>query len=305
MPSAIVGRVDAVGGDQRDADVVLELLRHPGKAGARHAGGDGGDARLVPADAAVDQRGAGGLDRLRELHHLLEARAVLDQVEHRQPEDDDELAPQAFARAAHDLGGEADAVLVRAAPFVAALVGVGDDELVDQVALGTHDLDAVVAASAGELGAAHEVLDRALDVGGGQLARREGRDRRLDRAGRDQLGVVGVTAEVQDLHGDLAALAVHRVGDHAMVCGFFRGGQRGAAAPRPALGVGRDAASDDEPDAAAHALAVEGRHALEAALGLFQADVHRAHQEAVGQGGEAEVQGTEEVRVGGHRLARN
>ena len=164
---------------------------------------------------------------------------------------------------------------------------------------------AIEAAGAGELGAAHEVLDRALDVGGGQLPRCEGRDRGLDRAGRDQFRVIGVAPEVQDLHRDLAALAMHRVGDHAVVCGFFRGGQRGAAAPRPALGVGRDAASDDEPDAAAHALGVKRRHALEAALGLFQADVHRAHQEAVGQGGEAEVQGTEEVRIGGHRLARN
>ena len=39
--------------------------------------------------------------------------------------------------AAYDLGGEADAeVLEGAAPFVRALVGVGDDELVDRVALG-------------------------------------------------------------------------------------------------------------------------------------------------------------------------
>ena len=41
--------------------------------------------------------------------------------------------------------GKADAVLERAAPVVVAVVGARRDELVDQVALGAHDLDAVVA----------------------------------------------------------------------------------------------------------------------------------------------------------------
>jgi hypothetical protein len=41
------------------------------------------------------------------------------------------------------------------------------------------------------------------------------------------------------------------------------------------------------------ALGVEGGHALEAVGRLFQAHVHRAHEHAVLQGGEAQVQGRE------------
>ena len=63
-------RVDAVGGHQRNANLALELLRHPRPGGARHFGGDGGDARLVPADAGVQDGHTGSLQFLRQLHHL-------------------------------------------------------------------------------------------------------------------------------------------------------------------------------------------------------------------------------------------
>src|SRR5256885_9899221 len=41
-----------------------------------------------------------------------------------------------------------------------------------------------------------------------QRMRHEGVDGRLQRAGRHQPGLVGIAAEVQDLHGDLAALGM-------------------------------------------------------------------------------------------------
>jgi hypothetical protein len=53
---------------------------------------------------------------LRELHHFVPGAAALDQVEHRQAEDDDEVRADARA-CAHDLDGEADAVLEGAAPL--------------------------------------------------------------------------------------------------------------------------------------------------------------------------------------------
>jgi hypothetical protein len=62
--------------------------------------------------------------------------------------------------------------------------------------------------------------------------------------------------------------------------------------------VGREAAGDDEAGAAFRALGEEGRHLLEAVRRFLQAGVHGAHQRAVAQGGEAEVEGGEEVRVG-------
>ena len=53
--------------------------------------------------------------------------------------------PDGRARLAHDLEREPRAVLERAAPLVRAPVGARREELVDEVALRTHDLDAVVA----------------------------------------------------------------------------------------------------------------------------------------------------------------
>jgi hypothetical protein len=115
----------------------------------------------VPADAGVDDRGAGRLDGLGELHDFVPGAAVLDQVEHRQAEDDDEVGADLLARAAHDLDGEADAVL-EGRPIRRAVVGLRRDELVDQVALGAHDLDAVVAGLLREARAAGVVGDGLL-----------------------------------------------------------------------------------------------------------------------------------------------
>ena len=59
-----VGHVDAVRGDQRDRDLALELLGDPGEACTRHAGDDGWYARLMPADAGIDDAGARRFDAL-------------------------------------------------------------------------------------------------------------------------------------------------------------------------------------------------------------------------------------------------
>ena len=122
-------------------------------------------------------------------------------------------APDGFAGARDDLDGQADAVLVGAAPFVVATVDVRGDELVDEVALGSHDLDAVVAGLAGEHGAAHEGTDLPLDAACGQGARRKRRDRRLDARRRHRERVIAVASRMQDLQRDVPALGVHGSGD--------------------------------------------------------------------------------------------
>ncbi len=300
QPFGQFGGVDPVAGDQRDADGAHQSAGHPGVGAARDGGGDGRDPGLVPADAGVDDGGARRLDGLREADDLGEGGAAGDEVEHGEPVDQDEVGPDPLAHPPDDLDGQAHAVLVRAAPAVLAPVGGGGDELVDQVALGAHDLHAVVPGPAGERGAADEVLDGALDLVAGEGVRLVRADRGLDRTGRDQLLVVGVPAEVQDLHRDPAALAVDGRGDRAVAVGLRLGGEHGAARPRPALLVGGDAAGDDEADAAADPGRVELGHPLEAVLRLLESDVHRAHQDAVGQRGEAQVEGAQQVRVGGH-----
>ena len=157
-----LGGVDAVGGDQRNAHLALELLRNPGKCGARHLGGDGGNARLVPANAGVQNGDAGGLQGLGELHHLFQGRAAFDQIEHGQAKDHDEIGTHLGPCAAHDFQRKADAVLITAAPGVVTVVGVGGDEFVDEVALRAHDLHAVVARTLRQACGAHKVFNGLL-----------------------------------------------------------------------------------------------------------------------------------------------
>ena len=73
-------------------------------------------------------------------------------------------------------------LLVGPTPLIGAVVRARRDELVDQITLGPHDLDAVIAGLLRQGCAPDEVLDRPLDLLGRELVGHEGRDRGLDRA---------------------------------------------------------------------------------------------------------------------------
>ena len=186
------------------------------------------------------------------------------------------------------------------------MVGVGGDKFIDQVALRTHDLDAVVARALRQACRAHKVFNGLLYLFGGERVRAKGVDRRLDGAGRHQLGVVGVAAKVQYLHANLATCLVHRLGHYLVFLGFFRRGHAGAAGHGAGTVVGRNAACDHQTHAATRALGIKRGHALKAVFGLLQADVHRAHEHAVFQCGEAQVQRAEHQGVCSHKtLSKN
>jgi hypothetical protein len=208
--SATAGSLIRLVRDQRDLYFALHLARDPCKRGARHHRRDGRDAGLVPADAGVDQCGAGGLDGLAECDHLVPCAAALDEIEHRKPVDDDEIAAHRFARAVDNLDGKADPVHESAAPVVVPEIGLRRDELVDQVAFGTHDFDAVVAGVARKLRAADISGNRLADAPDGQPARTKARDRRAQRGRRNCQRVIGVTAGMQDLQRDLAPRRMDR-----------------------------------------------------------------------------------------------
>ncbi|MNM52371.1 hypothetical protein D3C81_634490 [compost metagenome] len=294
--------IDAVGGDQRNVHHATQLGGDLAECRTRHLGGNGRDTRFVPADAGVDQGSAGLLDGLGQQLDFVPGAATLDQVEHRQAEDDDEVRPYRFAHPADDFHRQAHAVFIAATPAVGAVVGVGGEELVDEVAFRTHDLDAVVTGALGQHRAIDEVGDLLLDTRLVQFLGLERVDWRLDRAGRHLARAVGIAPGMQDLQADLAAGSVYRLGDDAVLVGFFLGAELGRPGIHPTLIVGRDAAGDHQADATAGALGKVRRHALEAARALFEAGVHRAHQGAVAQGGEAQVQRSKQVRVavGGH-----
>ena len=293
-----LGHVDAVAGDHRHAEVLFHLGGDFAERRARHTGSNGGDAGFVPADTGIDDGGAGLFDGLAQSHYFVKVAAAFNQVEHGQAIDDDEVFAYRLANAAHDLDGQAGAIFKAAAPAVFALVGASNDELVDEIAFGAHHFHAVVAGFAGEGGAAHIVVDLLLYFVVAQLLRGEGVDWGLDRRGGDEIRVIGVAPGVQDLHADFAAFLVYGIGDFPVVLGFFGRGHFRRALEDAAFFIGGDAAGHDQANSAAGALCIEGGEAGKAAGVFFQVGVHGAHEDAVFQGGEAQVQGGEQVRIG-------
>ena len=293
-----LGRVDAVGRDQRQADMRLQLGGHAGEGRAWHRGRDGRHARLVPADAGVDDRGANGLDRARLRDDVVPAVAAFHQVEHRQPVDQDEIGAAGLAHAAHDLHREAHAAGRVTAPGVGAPVGAWRSELVQQVAFRAHDLDAVVARVARPCRGGREGADLALDPAGAQRARGEGIDRRLQARRRDRQRVIGVTPRVQQLHADLAVVRVDRRGDRTVPADMPGLAHASGERLQPADDVGSEPAGHDQPDAACRTLRVVGGELREVASMVFQPGMHRPHQHPVAQAGESQVQGRQQARVG-------
>ena len=185
------------------------------------------------------------------------------------------------------------------------MVGARGDELVDQIAFGAHDLDAVITCPLREARAADIRGDRPFDTPACKRPRPERRDRRADRRWRDRQRVIGVAAGVQDLERDPAARGMDGCGDQPMLRDLP--GERQLSRPglEPADEIRRDASRDDQANAAARALGIERGHPLVAIGGFLEPRVHRAHQHAVRKSREPEVERCEQVRIErGHAIER-
>ena len=282
--------VNAVGGDQRNGHFAFQPARYPAERRARHRRGDGRDARLVPADAGVDNRGARGFYRLRQLHGFVKRPAALHQVEHRQAEDDDKVRTRTFTYRAHHLHGKAHPAGIVAAPFVVALVGAGGEELVNQVAFGAHHLNAVIARFTRQRGAAGEVVNQRQDLVVAQSMRSEAVNRRLNGRWRNQIRLVAVASGVQNLQGNFTALVVYRVGHNAVMRQLCCIVQHRTALHADA-GRGRGhAAGDNQRHPVARALGIESCQTLGPVRMLLEPGVHRAHQHAVFECGEPQIE---------------
>ncbi len=99
----------------------------------------------MPADTGVDQRGASFFYSFAQLDHLLPAATFVNQIEHRQAVNNDELRPDTLADAADNLNRQPHPLLIVAAPVVVALVGALNNKLVNEIAFRAHDFDTVVA----------------------------------------------------------------------------------------------------------------------------------------------------------------
>ena len=104
---------------------------------------------------------------------------------------------------------------------------------------------------------------------------------------------------MEDLEGDPAAVGVDRPRDHPVRPGGPRRREPAPERRQPPLHVRREAAGDDQPDAAPRALGEVGGEAREGRPAVLEPGVHRAHQDPVRERREAEVEGRQEVRVRG------
>ena len=275
-------------GDHRHIQYLAQTAGDLGEGGPGHHGGDGRHLRLVPAEVGGDDVHPLGLQRLGQHDDLFPGQAILQHVHGRDAEDQDEIGPHRRAHPSDDLDRELHPVLERPAPAVGALVGLVHQEGRDEIAGRADDLDAVIAGLFGQHGAVGEVGDLLLDAGFVQFVGGIGGDARPDWRRRHAVGRTGQGAAVQDLHADLhvGVGGVNGLSDDAVLVGLRRRRQLGATA---GLQVRRIAAGDDHAHPTAGAGGEELSLALETVCGLLQSGVHRAHQDAVLQLGEAEI----------------
>ncbi len=133
----------------------------------------------MPADAGVDEGRAALLQRRGKLQRLLQRAAVIHQVEHRQAENNNKGITDSGAHRLRHFQCKALPPRHIAAPAVVALVGVGDQELINQVAFGTHDFDAVVTGLLRQPGAARKIRDGLFNLRFAQCMRCKRVDGRL------------------------------------------------------------------------------------------------------------------------------
>ncbi len=294
-----LGCIDPVRGDHRDAHLAHQLLGDPGKGPARNAGGNRRNAGLVPADPGIDDGCARFLDLFGQHHHFFMGRPIGHQIDHRQTVDDDEILANRLAAAAYHLDRQAHPVFIGSAPAVLALVDMGHQELVEEIPLGPHDLDSVISGLTRPHRGGDEILDLLLDPFLIQRLRWKRRNRGFDGRGRNAFRPIGIAPRMQDLHGDLAACLMHRVGHNLVVGNILIVEQSGGTGKHAAFFTGGHAASDDQCNTTAGAFGIKLGNPGPI-LGFFQPGMHRPHQHAVLQRGEPQVERGQHVRIVGH-----
>ena len=95
-------RVDAVGGDDRDAHLAHQLFRDPREGSARNGCRNRWNTCFVPADTRVDNRRACLFDSLGKGDDFIKGRSIRDKVDHRQTIDNDKIGADGFTHTAHD-----------------------------------------------------------------------------------------------------------------------------------------------------------------------------------------------------------
>ena len=153
----------------------------------------------MPANPGIDEGGTGGFNRLRQLDGLVKRPAAFHQIQHRQAEDDNKVSARTFAHGAYHFDGKAHTSRIIAAPFVVTLVSAGGEEFVNQIALGTHHLDAVIARFTRQRRTSGEVVNQRQHFIVAEGMRLEAVNRCLNGRRCHQIGLIAITPGMQDL----------------------------------------------------------------------------------------------------------
>ena len=276
------GRVDPVRRDHRYPHQGPQPRRQPGERRPRHRGRNRRHPRLVPADAGVQHRGPGRLNRMRQLHDLIPAGPIRHQIDQADPVDDQKIPPHRRAHPPHHLDRQPHAVRIRPAPVIGPLVGVPHQELVQEIAFRAHHLDPVITRLLRPQRRRDDRLDFTFNARRIEFARCKRRDRRLDRRGRDAVAPIGIAPGMQDLHRHPPPRRVNPVGNEAMVGDVLRREQPCRPRKHPAMIAGRHAPRHDQPHTPRRPRLIKRRHPVPVAR-LLQPGMHRPHDHPVGQ----------------------
>jgi len=263
----IIRLLHRVDGDDGDADMVFDGF-DDGGAPALGVGHrlDDGNAGLVDSAGDVDGGRAGLFHGHGDGHAVLRMDIVLgdaDLVEKfigGDAQGDGVILAAGLMDALHDLGGEPAAVFKAAAVLVGAVVGIGGEELADEIAVGGMELHAVEAGLLRADGGIDEVLHKALDLGslkgaGGLLGKVAhpvgGADHGL-AAGEDGIGLAAGMVELAEhpgvvpVHGgghfchapDIPVAGQGKLAQHGRSVDFVYTADLGVDQPAPAGGSG-------------------------------------------------------------------
>ena len=253
----------------------------------------------MPADTGVDDAGPGRLNAPRHLRQFAHAGPLLHQLQHRQPEDDHKALTAQAADRFDDALGKAHPPGQIAAPFIGTLVGARADELVDQIAFGTHHFDPVVARLLRQFGGLGKGANGVEDLGFGHRLGGKLVDWRFDRRRCHIEGVISITAGMQDLQADAGTMAMHGPGHPPMFEHLPRPGELAAIGHQPTTKIGGDTAGHNQAHPTPRPLLIEGCQLTEAVVGLFQPGMHGAHHHPVAQLHVTQIQRTEQMGVSG------
>ena len=156
-------RIDPVGRDQRYTHFAFKFVSNPAETSTRHHGGDCRNTCFVPAYARVDYACAGCFNGLRLCNDFIPGISVRHHVQHRQAVYDNKFRSNGFTDTTNYFHCNTVTIGRHTTPLITSFVNPWRGKFVDEIALGPHHLDTIVARLPGQLCRPDKTADLPLD----------------------------------------------------------------------------------------------------------------------------------------------